>query len=183
MHPKLEKKTSKFLSLVLRHKPETIGLTLDDNGWASVNELLKKLQEHGRGVTLVELQTVVANNNKQRFSFNEDGSKIRANQGHSIEVNLNLTPTTPPAQLYHGTATRNLGSILHQGLLKGERHHVHLSDNHATATAVGQRYGKPIVLHINTQQMYANGHLFFCSDNGVWLTEHVPPQYIEVPPH
>ena len=153
----MERKTvkiSKFLSLVLRHQPEKIGLQLEAAGWVAVDELLAACRAHGRAITLAELQFVVANNDKQRFSFSADGSLIRANQGHSIEVELGYAPATPPATLYHGTAECFMGSIKAKGLLKGRRHHVHLSADEATAIKVGQRHGKPVVLQVQAGVMH-----------------------------
>lgn len=173
-------KTSKFLSLVLRHRPEQIGIQLDAAGWVAVDELLAACREYGRVITLTELQFIVANNDKQRFSFSADGSLIRANQGHSIEVELGYEPATPPATLYHGTAERFLDSIKAQGLLKGRRHHVHLSADEATAIKVGQRHGKPVVLQVQAEAMHSDGFSFYLSENGVWLTEHVPVIYLVV---
>lgn len=169
---------SKFLSLVLRHKPEEIGLQLDRQGWASTQELLEKLQQRGMQVDIDKLREVVQTNDKQRFKLSEDESQIRANQGHSIAIDLALQPQKPPVVLYHGTALRNKASILEKGLIKGSRQHVHLSNNKETAIKVGQRHGKPIVLVVDTQRMETNGFEFFLSDNGVWLTDHVPPEYI-----
>ncbi len=173
------KNLSKFLSLILRHNPQTIGLQLDENGWASVEVLLQKMNEHGKKINLEKLKEVVATNDKQRFRFSDDLTKIRANQGHSIEVELALPPSTPPDTLFHGTATRNLDSIKEKGLIKGKRQHVHLSSNRETATKVGQRHGVPIVLIVNTKQMAEDSILFYISDNGVWLTDYVDAKYIE----
>lgn len=173
-----DKTTSKFLSLILRHKPEAIGLTLDENGWASTNELLFKLHAHGHSLTLEDLKAIVGSNGKKRFAFSEDFSRIRASQGHSIEIDLNLQQQTPPHILYHGTAKKNMASIKQQGLIKGSRHHVHLSADAETAEKVGMRYGKPVVLTINAKEMHEHGIAFFQSQNGVWLTEQVLPQYI-----
>ncbi len=172
---------SKFLSLVLRHQPEKIGLKLDDEGWVLVSELLPAMEAHGVQVSLQELHEVVRKNDKRRFSFSDDGTLIRASQGHSIQVKLGYEPTTPPAILYHGTAERFLSSIRQQGLIKGKRHDVHLSEIQETATAVGSRYGRPVILKIASERMNKDGHLFFRSANGVWLTEHVPLDYIEFP--
>jgi putative RNA 2'-phosphotransferase len=169
---------SKFLSLVLRHQPEKVGLTLDNEGWVSVSELLPAFEAHGLPLTLGELQEVVRSNDKKRFSFSPDGLFIRASQGHSVTVELGYEPKLPPPILYHGTAGRFLSSIRQQGLIKGRRHHVHLSDNAETAEAVGRRYGKPVVLRIASERMSKEGYLFFRSDNGVWLTESVPAEYI-----
>ncbi|WP_298208706.1 RNA 2'-phosphotransferase [Acidovorax sp.] len=171
---------SKFLSLVLRHKPQTIGLTLDPAGWADVNELLLKAAQHKRPLPLELLQTVVETSDKKRFAFSSDGSKIRANQGHSIDVELGLPAANPPAVLYHGTAQRFLDSILAQGLTKQQRHHVHLTEDQATAVAVGSRYGHPVLLAIDARCMAEDGRVFFLAANGVWLTEQVPSSYVSV---
>ncbi len=169
---------SKFLSLILRHKPETIGLTLDANGWADTTELLEKLSASGNAITFDELKTIVDENAKKRFTFNDDFSKIRASQGHSIEVDLKLEPQIPPTILYHGTAIKNIDSIKAQGIIKGSRQHVHLSADRETALKVGSRHGKPIVLEIDTTKMQADGCVFYLSANHVWLTDFVAPQYI-----
>lgn len=169
---------SKLLSLVLRHKPETIGLELDRKGWAEVEELLGKLAAYKVPMSREDLKSLVAQSDKKRFVFSSDELKIRANQGHSIEVDLGLKAIQPPDVLYHGTTTRNLESINAQGLIKGNRHHVHLSADPDTARAVGQRYGKPIVLKVKAAEMHKAGFEFYCSDNGVWLCHAVPTQYI-----
>ena len=171
-------RVSKFLSLVLRHQPEKVGVTLDREGWVPVAALLEALEAHGRRLTPDELREVVRSNDKQRFSFSPDGLSIRASQGHSVEVELGYEPAEPPAVLYHGTAERFVPSIRGRGLLKGRRHHVHLSEEEATAVAVGRRYGRPVVLRVASGAMHADGHAFFRSANGVWLTEHVPARYI-----
>lgn len=173
-----EIRTSKFLSLVLRHKPEEIGLILDDEGWAFVDELLTKSNQKGIQLSLETLRNIVANSDKQRFAFSDDFARIRANQGHSIEVDLKLEPTEPPSILYHGTAERNLASILEKGLLKQARHHVHLSSNRETASAVGKRYGTPVVLEIAAREMHDLGYQFFISKNEVWLADHIPAKFI-----
>lgn len=169
---------SKFLSLVLRHQPGKVGLTLDREGWVNVSDLLAALEAHGRRLTLEDLREVVRSNDKRRFSFSPDGLKLRASQGHSVEVELGYEPSEPPALLYHGTAERSVPSIREQGLLKGRRHHVHLSEQEATAVTVGRRYGRPVVLEIASGRMHADGHAFFRAANGVWLTESVPARYI-----
>jgi putative RNA 2'-phosphotransferase len=171
--------TSKFLSLILRHEPERVGLKLDQAGWASVSELLDAVSRHGTSLTLEGLKHVVATNDKKRFAFSEDGLRIRASQGHSLVVDLQYEPQTPPELLYHGTPERFVASIRRTGLNKGERHHVHLSPDPQTATKVGQRRGRPVVLTICSGDMHRAGHQFFLSANGVWLVEHVPPQFIE----
>jgi uncharacterized protein (TIGR02452 family) len=169
------------LSLVLRHNPTSIGIVLDEAGWTSVNSLLAALAQHGHPLTREELAELVASSDKQRFALSEDGTRIRANQGHSIEVDLELPPATPPALLYHGTNAEFLGSIREQGLLKGSRQHVHLSADLQTATQVGARRGKPVILSIRAEEMAATGHTFYCSANGVWLTAYVPPAFVDFP--
>jgi putative RNA 2'-phosphotransferase len=171
-------KTSKFLSLVLRHQPEKIGLKLDEAGWTPVDELLSRCRDHGVIITRDELREVVANNDKKRFSFNDDGLLIRANQGHSVEVDLGYEPALPPGILYHGTAERFLASIREQGLIKGRRHHVHLSADLETAEKVGRRHGKPVVIRVAAGRMHQDGIVFYLSANGVWLTEHIPVPYL-----
>jgi putative RNA 2'-phosphotransferase len=172
------KHTSRFLSLVLRHQPEAIGLRLDDQGWACVVELIDACNKFGTPLTREELEHIVATSDKKRFSFSPDGLYIRANQGYSIRVDLGFEPRQPPETLYHGTALRLLGRIQMEGLNKGARHHVHLSSDVLTAARVGSRHGKPIVLQIKSGQMYLDGYGFYLSENGVWLTDHVPPEYL-----
>ena len=173
---------SKFLSLVLRHKPEVIGLALDENGWVDVEELIDKMHGHNYKITRDILNSVVATNNKQRFSFNVDKTKIRANQGHSIQVELDLKEMTPPEYLYHGTGEKFVPSILKTGLQKRARHHVHLSGDIPTAIAVGSRHGKPKVFTVAAQQMQQDGYKFYLSENNIWLTDHVPVQYLKLIP-
>ncbi len=173
---------SKFLSLVLRHRPGKIGITLDAQGWVPVDELLEACRQHGRPISREALEEVVATNDKQRFSFSPDGRHIRANQGHSVEVDLGLAPVEPPELLYHGTVAQFLDSIGQQGLLRGTRQHVHLSPDEATARRVGQRRGRPVVLVVEAGHMFRAGHAFYRSANGVWLTEAVPPEYLRFPP-
>lgn len=173
-----KKKISKFLSLILRHQPETIHLKLDENGWADVDELMAKSAKKNIYFTSEELDEVVETNNKQRFAFNEDKTKIRANQGHSIDVDLALTPQQPPEYLYHGTAEINIPSILEKGIEKRSRQHVHLSSDKETATKVGMRHGKPVILTIRTGLMFREGIEFYLSENGVWLTDFVDAKYI-----
>jgi putative RNA 2'-phosphotransferase len=172
-------KYSKFLSLILRHQPELIGLSLDENGWADVAQLIELANKKGTALTAELLEEVVASNDKKRFAFNADKSRIRASQGHSIEVDLALVPQQPPAYLFHGTATRFLDSIRDRGLLPGSRQHVHLSADESVAINVGQRHGKPTVLIVHSGEMAQAGISFFLSDNGVWLTDTVPPQYLD----
>ena len=171
---------SKFLSLVLRHQPEIIGLELDNQGWTSIDTLLEKAAKANVLLSLAQLRQIVLTNNKKRFSFDETGTRIRANQGHSVAVELGYQPQKPPAVLYHGTAIRFLQSILANGLIKKHRHHVHLSLDPATARQVGQRHGQPIVLQVQAQAMYHQGFPFYLSDNKVWLTEVVPAQFLEI---
>lgn len=174
--------TSKFLSYVLRHAPESIDLQLDSEGWGDVDALIAGAARQGRALDLAHLQAVVASSDKKRFGLSADGRRIRAVQGHSTAtVELQYAPKAPPAELYHGTATRFLDSIAQQGLIAGNRHHVHLSHDPATAIAVGQRYGSPVLLHIDAAAMHAQGLAFFQADNGVWLTAHVPVAYIRQP--
>ena len=170
--------TSKFLSLVLRHRPKMLGVTLDEQGWVDVAVLLAAAAEHGRVISRAELDEVVFTNDKQRFAFSPDGQKIRANQGHTVQVDLALPPQVPPDVLYHGTAVRFMGAIRKQGLQKMRRHHVHLSANEDTAVRVGQRRGQAIVLLVDSAAMHQAGYLFYRSDNGVWLTDHVPPAFL-----
>jgi putative RNA 2'-phosphotransferase len=174
------KGVSKLLSLVLRHDPGKLALTLDAQGYASVAELLAALSQRGVQISHVELEDLVAQNDKQRFAFNADGTRIRASQGHSIEVELGYAPATPPTLLYHGTAQRLLPSILAQGILKRSRRHVHLSDSRATASAVGARHGVSVVLGVDAAQMCFDEYPFYLSANGVWLVGHVPTKYIQV---
>jgi len=171
-------RVSKFLSLVLRHQPARIGIELDRAGWVDVSVLLAACRAHAFPITLEELGAVVRENDKQRFAFNEDGTRIRASQGHSVRVELGYAPRAPPPVLYHGTASRLLASIRERGLVRGRRHHVHLSADAATAAKVGARHGEPHVIEVQSGRMHADGYEFYRSDNGVWLTEHVPAKYL-----
>jgi putative RNA 2'-phosphotransferase len=171
-------KISKLLSLVLRHQPGKIGLTLDAHGWADVDELLSKANQHGVALTRPLLNEVVEQNDKQRFAFSADATRIRANQGHSIKIDLGLEPIAPSEYLYHGTATRFLASIRQKGLLRGRRDFVHLSSDEATARKVGARHGEPVVLAVKAGEMQAAGFVFYRAANGVWLTDHVPSEYL-----
>jgi putative RNA 2'-phosphotransferase len=172
------KSTSKFLSLVLRHQPGTIGLSLDRNGWVSVDDLLQALASHGKPLARADLESIVTSSDKQRFALSADRSMIRANQGHSVPVDLALPCALPPEILYHGTVERYLASIREHGLLKGKRHHVHLSATRELAIVVGRRRGVPRVLEVNARGMTSAGHVFYRSENGVWLTDHVPARFL-----
>jgi putative RNA 2'-phosphotransferase len=180
MNEKQRVRTSKFLSKHLRHEPEAIGLTLEAGGWVSVDGLLAGCQKHGFPLTRDDLDEIVRTSDKQRFALDETGTRIRANQGHSVEVNLQLSRTAPPAVLFHGTPERFVGAILREGLKKIARHHVHLSADAETATRVGARRGTPVVLAIDAAAMAVAGHAFFVSANGVWLTDHVPPEFLRL---
>ncbi|HPY39338.1 MAG TPA: RNA 2'-phosphotransferase [Thiolinea sp.] len=181
MNEKEKTSKGKFLSLILRHQPETIGLTLDESGWAAVDDLLAKLAAHKKPLSRAELEELVSTNDKQRYSFNADQTKIRANQGHSLQtIDLGLEPLEPPAVLYHGTASRFVEAILQTGLRAQSRQHVHLSKDTATATKVGARHGKPIILVVDAQTMQKDGFPFYCSENNVWLTEKVPAKYLKI---
>ncbi|MCB0835569.1 MAG: RNA 2'-phosphotransferase [Bacteroidetes bacterium] len=176
-----EKKIGKFLSLVLRHKPEVIGVELDENGWTDIETLMVKLAAKGKAISRDDLQQIVVNNNKKRYAISEDGKRIRARQGHSIKVDLGYEPVTPPEFLFHGTAAQHIHSIKATGLEKRNRHHVHLSLDKETATQVGGRHGKPVILVVKAGEMYEKGNSFFVSENGVWLTEEVPVEFIVFP--
>jgi putative RNA 2'-phosphotransferase len=178
MTPERLVRTSKFLSLHLRHRPERLGLALEPGGWVSVDALLTAAARHGYPISLAELEEVVARNDKQRFSFDASRTRIRANQGHSVPVDLELEPVEPPPVLYHGTGERNVPRIEHAGLRKMRRHHVHLSPDRETARRVGARHGRPVVFEVDAAAMRAAGHEFFRSANGVWLVEVVPARYL-----
>lgn len=180
MDPKRLVRVSKFLSLHLRHDPAALGLTLEPGGWVSVAALLAGAAAKRFPITRDELDAVVRTSDKQRFTFDETGEKIRANQGHSAEVDLQLEPSEPPAELYHGTAGRFLADILRDGLNKMARHHVHLSADTATASTVGTRHGRLVLLAVDAATMRAAGFDFFRSANGVWLVDAVPPRYLRV---
>lgn len=172
---------SKLLSLVLRHEPEKIGITLDENGWTDCQALIEAAGRHGKHFDHAILLKVVRSSDKQRFALSEDGHRIRANQGHSVKVDLALEAQTPPEHLYHGTVAGFLDAIRETGLQKGERHHVHLSPELVTATKVGERRGQPIILTIRAAEMSAAGYPYCLSANGVWLTDAVPPEFIDFP--
>lgn len=169
-------RTSKFLSLVLRHQPERIGLTLDENGWAKVEDLLEKLPFE---LDFASLKHIVDTSDKKRFALSDDFKMIRANQGHSVHVDLQLIAIQPPEVLFHGTPNKNIPSIMGQGLHKGKRHHVHLSADLKTAEKVGNRRGSAVILPIKAGEMYRDGYSFYLSENGVWLTDSVPSEYID----
>lgn len=174
-----DRSTSKYISLILRHKPDVIGITLDEHGWADVDELIKgvnKTHELNREI----LERIVAKDEKQRYAFSEDGKKIRANQGHSILVDVELAEVVPPDVLYHGTGIKYKDSIDKQGLIPKSRLHVHLSGDIETARKVGQRHGKPIIYKIDATTMHKDGYKFFQSVKGVWLTKEVPIRFLEV---
>lgn len=180
MNDKRRIQISKFISKHLRHEPESIGLVLESGGWVSIDVLLPAASNAGFPFTRDELDHVVRASEKQRFAVDETGTRIRANQGHSIEVNLQFEPAEPPAELFHGTPQRNLEAILRDGLLRMARHHVHLSADRATALKVGTRHGKPVVLVVDAAKMRTVGLTFFRSANGVWLVEAVPSQYLRI---
>ncbi|WP_320782658.1 RNA 2'-phosphotransferase [Streptomyces sp. CRN 30] len=175
-------KVSKYLAKHLRHQPERIGLTLDSGGWTEIDALIEAAASHGFRFTRAELDHVVTVNDKRRFAV--EGTRIRASQGHTVRVDLGLSPVAPPPCLYHGTVARNVDGIRVQGLRPMNRHDVHLSPDRGTATRVGARRGRPVVLSVDAGSLHRDGHLFRVSDNGVWLTESVPPEYLRFPePH
>ncbi|MBD2768872.1 RNA 2'-phosphotransferase [Hymenobacter sp. BT664] len=178
MDLKQNTRLSKFLSLHLRHTPEAIGLSLQEGGWVGVDELLAACAAHGVSISRSQLTELVVGNDKRRFAFDAVGTRIRAQQGHSVEVDLQLTPAVPPAVLYHGTAPAALPAIRREGLQKMNRHHVHLSPDEETARRVGARRGKPVILVTDAQALHTAGVVFYESGNGVWLVDQVPPQYL-----
>ncbi|MDF7671074.1 RNA 2'-phosphotransferase [Orbaceae bacterium ESL0721] len=170
---------SKFLSYVLRHQPEAINIRLDTDGWVDIDTLISQANLHGESLTRDLIEQVIKTNDKKRFTLSEDGLKIRAAQGHSTaQVEINYIKQIPPQYLYHGTATRFVDSIKQQGLIAGDRHYVHLSLDEKTATMVGQRHGKPVVVKIKAQLMNQLGYKFYLADNGVWLTNSVPSEFL-----
>ena len=171
---------SKFISLILRHKPETIGISLDEHGWANVEDLINGINKCGKEIDMDILEDIVSTDNKQRYSFNEDKRFIRANQGHSINVDVELKEMQPPDFLYHGTATRFLESIMCEGLKPMSRLYVHLSGDTDIAINVGKRHGDPVVFKIDAKRMYEDGKKFYLSQNGVWLTECVNKKYMRM---
>jgi putative RNA 2'-phosphotransferase len=169
---------SKLVARVLRHRPGSVGVTLDPHGWADVTDLLAALAAHGYRITRTDLERVVHRNDKRRFEWDTTSDRIRARQGHSVEVDLDLPRADPPDRLYHGTARRNVASILATGLEPRGRHHVHLSEDTNTARRVGARRGDPVVLVVDAAAMAAQGHRFWRTTNGIWLTAHVPPPFL-----
>ena len=175
-----KKNTGKFISLVLRHKPDVIGLTLDEHGWADVQKLIAGINQSGDHVLDMEiLEEIVRSDEKQRYSFNDDHTLIRANQGHSIPVDVELEEKTPPDILWHGTGEKYVVSIDAQGLIPKSRLYVHLSSDRETARKVGSRHGRPVIYDIDCRQMAADGYRFFESANHVWLTKEVPVRYLK----
>ena len=174
-----QKSTSKFISLILRHKPEIIGITLDEHGWADVDELIAGIGRQ-QPFDMAELERIVAEDEKQRYSFNDDKTLIRANQGHSVPVDVELEKKLPPDILWHGTGERSVELIASQGLLPMSRLYVHLSFDYDTAKKVGSRHGKPVVYRVNAGKMQADGYDFYQSVNGVWLTKAVPAEYLSL---
>jgi putative RNA 2'-phosphotransferase len=172
---------SKFLSLILRHSPETISLNMDKNGWVNINELINNANKYkNMNLTIDLIKTIVKTNDKQRFILSDDELRIRANQGHSIKVDLELEEKIPPDILYHGTARRFLDKIMKDGIKTMNRQHVHLSHTEETALTVGKRHGEPIILYINSKKMYDEGFKFYLSENRVWLVNYIPVNYINV---
>lgn len=166
--------------MILRHKPETVGVVLDKSGWIDIDILLSAIKSSGNsGWSRELLEEIVRDNDKKRFSISEDGKQIRANQGHSVKVNLDYEPTEPPSKLFHGTVKKFVDSIKVNGLQKMKRHHVHLSADVGTAKQVGSRRGSPVIFVVDATRMYKDGYEFYISDNGVWLTDHVPFKYLE----
>lgn len=177
---KQKKNLSKFISLILRHKPETIGITLDEHGWADVGELIAGIvSTPGNEIDMETLEEIVRTDEKQRYSFNDDHTLIRANQGHSIPVDVELEEKVPPAVLWHGTGEKYVSSIDSQGLIPKSRLYVHLSKDTETAGKVGSRHGRPVIYKVDCKKMSEDGHRFFLSANGVWLTKTVPPEYLQ----
>ncbi|WP_368221728.1 RNA 2'-phosphotransferase [Blautia wexlerae] len=171
---------SKYMSLILRHKPEAIGISLDEHGWASVNDLICGIEKNNPGFNMDILEQIVRTDSKHRYSFNEDKSLIRANQGHSVNVDVELKEKEPPEYLYHGTGEKYVKSINQDGLIPKSRLYVHLSKDIKTAENVGKRHGKEVVYRINSGQMYRDGYKFYLSENGIWLTKEVPVKYLEI---
>ena len=174
-------RTSKFLSYVLRHEPESLGLSLDPQGWVQIEDLVQAARRRGRFLDRPLLEQVVQQDEQTRFSFSEDGTRIRANYGHSVPVDLELPAAEPPAHLYHGTAARFIEAIRGQGLIAGSRQHVHLSPDRPSARQVGSRHGRPVVLVVEAAAMHRDRHRFYLTESGIWLTDHVPAAYLHIP--
>ncbi|WP_009630555.1 RNA 2'-phosphotransferase [Synechocystis sp. PCC 7509] len=172
-------KISRYLSKHLRHQPDRLGIELLPGGWVSIDQLLTACEKNSFPISRLQLEEVVATNDKQRFAFDSTGTLIRANQGHSVEVDLQLEPVIPPEVLYHGTGESAIAQIMQTGLSKMSRHHVHLSTDRATSLNVGARHGKPVVLAVDATVMHQSGYTFYCSANGVWLVDSVPPEYLQ----
>ena len=181
MDTKQTKRTSKFLSLVLRHQPEKIGLELDEAGWVNIETLLQAMAGSGNSISRDELEHVVTSNDKQRFTISEDGAMLRAKQGHSVSVDLGYQTAQPPELLCHGTPQKFVQAIQSGGLKKMNRHHVHMHPDKSLAKEVGSRRGKPVLLMIRSGEMHRFGFEFFVTENEVWLTDHVPPEFIDFP--
>ena len=177
---KQDVRLGRYISLALRHDPAAAGVSMDENGWVGVDELLAGMAAHGHPIDLETLERIVRENNKSRYSFSDDHRRIRANQGHSLDVDIQLTVRTPPPLLYHGTAERFLGSIRDHGITRQQRQHVHLSADTQTALTVGRRHGSPLVLAVDAAAMARDGHQFWLSENGVWLCDEVPWRYVTV---
>jgi len=180
MKTQMKHRISKRMSYWLRHQPERAGLTLDEHGWVEVPELIEAFNQHGQSVDRDILNEVVATNDKKRFEFDDKGQRIRARQGHSVSIELGYEPTEPPEWLFHGTASRNIESIEEKGLHKAGRHHVHLSTDTSLMLEVARRHGRPVLVKVAAGKMHAEGFEFFLTGNGVWLTDAVPPEYLEV---
>ena len=178
MKPYINKPISKLMSYALRHQSDSLGISLDENGWTDVTLLIKTIKQKHPDFDLEKLKEIVESNDKKRFGFNDDYSKIRANQGHSVNIELELNASTPPYTLYQGTVSKFIASIKEKGLIKGSRQHVHLSENLDTAIQVAQRRGKAIILKVNTHKMIHDGYTFYLSENNVWLIDRVPAEYI-----
>ena len=181
MNSKQIVKTSKFLSLILRHQPQTVGISLDEAGWVDVDVLLAAIAKHGRELSRDQLERVVRDNDKQRFAFSDDGLRIRANQGHSVKVELDHAAAQPPDLLFHGTPEHFVEAIRSGGLKKMKRHHVHLHESREVATTVGKRRGRPVILTIRAGEMHDSGFEFFVTPNRVWLVDAVPAEWIDIP--
>ena len=183
MKDKQKNDLSKFISLILRHKPDVIGISIDEYGWANVEDLINGIKKYGKEIDMDVLEDIVSTDNKQRYSFSADKQFIRANQGHSIKVNVELKEMQPPDFLYHGTSSKSMESIMNEGLKPMSRLYVHLSNDYNTAINVGKRHGEPVVLKIHARRMYEDGNKFYISENRVWLTEYVGKKYMMIVNH